>query len=246
VNDPRLGTAYRALRRRKNWRQRDLAAAVGVSQQFISKLECGHVGDVSVDELRAVASALDSTLALDMRWHGGGLDRLLDEQHAVVLGSTASMLTGLGWLTDVEATYSHFGERGSIDIMAWHEATRVLLVVEIKSELVSIEATLRKLDEKARLAPVVARERWPGRASAVGRMLVLPSTTTERRRVARHSAVLDAALPLRSESLRSWLRRPAGQANGLLFLASTTGGGARYAGTAGKRVRHQDLAPDRS
>ena len=94
MNDPRLGTAYRALRRRKNWRQRDLAAAVGVSQQFISKLECGHVGDVSVDELRAVASALDSTLALDMRWHGGGLDRLLDEQHAVVLGSTASMLTG--------------------------------------------------------------------------------------------------------------------------------------------------------
>jgi transcriptional regulator with XRE-family HTH domain len=245
VNDPRLGTIIRALRRRRGWRQRDLATAAGVSQQFISKLDCGHIGTVSVDELRAVASALDSTLALDIRWHGGGLDRLLDERHAAVLGSTTRLLASLGWLTDVEVTYSHFGERGSIDIIAWHEATQVLLVVEIKSELVSVEGTLRKLDEKARLAPVVAAERWPGRPSAVARMLVLPSTTTERRRVTRHGAVLDAALPLRYERSRAWLRRPVGSASGLLFVAVTTGDGARRVQTAAQRVRRRDSARDR-
>lgn len=38
-----------------------------------------------------------------------------------------------GWLPRVEATYSRFGERGSIDVLAFHAATRTLLVVEIKT-----------------------------------------------------------------------------------------------------------------
>jgi transcriptional regulator with XRE-family HTH domain len=246
MNDPRLGASYRALRRRRGWRQADLAGATRRSQQFVSKLECGHIGDVSIDELRSVASALDATLTVELRWHGGGLDRLLDERHAALLGSTVGLLTSLGWLTDVEATYSHYGERGSIDILAWHEASHSLLVVEIKSELVSVEATLRKLDEKVRLAAIVAAERWPGRHSGLGRVLVLPSTTTERRRVERHAAVLDAALPLRNDMLRSWLRRPAGPADGILFVADTTGRGAGHGRATGQRVRRQDPAPDRS
>jgi transcriptional regulator with XRE-family HTH domain len=245
MNDPRLGMAYRALRRRKKWRRRDVGEAVGMSQQFISKVERGRIGDVSIDDLRAVASALGSPLALELRWQGGDLDRLLDERHVVLVGSTVAQLRGWGWLTDVEVTYSHFGERGSIDILAWHGPTRTLLVIEIKSELVSVEATLRKLDEKVRLAPKVAAERWEGRAQAVARMLVLPSTTTERRRVARHAPVLDAALPLRFEGLRAWLRRPAGPASGILCVAPNTRSGAKYGGTTADRVRVRESARKR-
>jgi hypothetical protein len=39
-------------------------------------------------------------------------------------------------------TFSIYGERGSIDLLAWHSETRTLLVVELKSELTSIEETL--------------------------------------------------------------------------------------------------------
>ncbi len=237
MNEVRVGAALRALRRRKRWRQRDLGVAAGVSQQFISKLESGRIADVPVRELQTVAAALDASVVLDLRWRGAALDRLLDERHAILVGSTVHMLDRLGWLTEVEATYSHFGERGSIDALAWHPPHRALLVVEVKSELVSVEATLRKLDEKVRLAPMLARERWEGGPTAVARLLVLPSTTTERRRVVRHAAVLDAALPLRFDDLRAWLRRPVGPANGILFVAFTTGGGTKYGHTSGQRIR---------
>jgi hypothetical protein len=39
----------------------------------------------------------------------------------------------------LEASYSIYGERGSIDILAGHATTRSMLVVEVKSELMSIE-----------------------------------------------------------------------------------------------------------
>jgi hypothetical protein len=82
-----------------------------------------------------------------------------------------------------------------------------MLVVEVKSELTSIEATLRKLDEKVRLAGVLARD--PGwRAERSARLIVLPATTTARRAVVRHGAVLDVAAPLRGRGLSS-LAQPA-------------------------------------
>ncbi|HEX7474017.1 MAG TPA: XRE family transcriptional regulator [Candidatus Limnocylindrales bacterium] len=237
MNDPRVGAAFRALRRRRRWRQVDVAAAANVSQPFISKLERGQIGDVNVDTLRSVAATVEASLVIDVRWQGGALDRLLDERHASLLGATVDLLAPLAWGTEVEVTYSHFGERGSIDILAFHAQSGVALVIEIKTELVSIEATLRKLDEKVRLAGTIARERFEWRPAAVARMLVLPSTSTERRRVARHAAVLDAALPLRYDDLRAWLRRPAGPVNGLLFVANITRRDATNLGVTSRRVR---------
>jgi hypothetical protein len=60
-------------------------------------------------------------------------------------------------------SYSVYGERGSIDLLAWHPAIRTLLVIEVKTEVSSVEAMLRKHDEKVRLAPRVAAERFDGR-----------------------------------------------------------------------------------
>jgi hypothetical protein len=102
----------------------------------------------------------------------------------VVRASLASevvgILAGLGWQVAVEVSYSRFGERGSIDILAWHALSRTLLVVEIKSELASIEATLRKLDEKERLAAVIARERFGWQPLAMGVMLIVREGPTDR------------------------------------------------------------------
>lgn len=91
-------------------------------------------------------------LLLDVRWRAGALDRLLDEDHSAVVGALAELLGKLGWEVQLEVTYSVYGERGSYDILAWHRPTRTLLVIEVKTDVVSVEATLRKLDEKTRLA----------------------------------------------------------------------------------------------
>jgi transcriptional regulator with XRE-family HTH domain len=218
MNDPRLGTAVRALRRRRRWRQKDLGATAGVSQPVISAIEAGRIDRMSIAVLRSVAAALDAAVTIELRWHGGALEQLIDQRHARIVGATVEMLDRLGWAPEVEVSYSHYGERGSIDVLAWHASAATLLVVEVKSELVSIEATLRKLDEKARLAPVVSRERHGGRPVGVGRLLILPATTTARRQLARNGSVLDAALPMRGDTVRGWLRHPVGSISGILLL----------------------------
>ena len=165
VDDRRVGLIVRMLRRRRGWRQRDLAARSGLSQSFVSQLERGHVDRVSVGTLRQVLGALDARAALEVRWRGGDVDRLLDERHAALVGEIVGQLRHSRWLTAVEVTYARFGERGSIDVLAHRPDVGALLIVEVKSELTSLEETLRRLDQKVRLAPEIARERLDGRPS---------------------------------------------------------------------------------
>lgn len=190
----------------------------------------------------AIARALDADVLISVRWRGGELDRLLDEGHAVVLGHVAELLRTFGWITESEVTYSLYGERGSIDLLAWHAPTRTLLVIEIKTELTSVEATLRKHDEKARLAARVAAERYGWRAASTARLLVLPNLSTARRRVECHRAVLDAAYPFRGEALRAWIRQPTHRdptrrpVAGLLFVSPAHAVRGRRRAITRKRV----------
>jgi transcriptional regulator with XRE-family HTH domain len=225
MDDARLGRVVRVLRRRRGWSQAQLGRGAGVSQDLISLLERGHCAGCPVATIRRVLAALDAGLEIDVRWRGSELDRVLDQRHADLVGRTILLLRRFGWLPEVEISYSCFGERGSIDVLAWHPTTRSLLVVEVKSEIVSVESTLRKLDEKVRLGGSVASERlgWRhvGGPSATSRLIVLPATRTEHRRVARHAAVFDRACPTRGFAVRRWLRDPAGPLAGLLFVTDT-------------------------
>ena len=222
----RLGRFVRALRIREGWRQADLAARATVSQDMVSRLERGKGETLAFPALRAILGAVDiQILGYDVRWSRGIPEAVLDEGHSRLVGVTALLLEKSGWAAIPEVTYSRYGERGSIDLLGSYPDPTLLLVVEVKTELVSIEATLRKLDEKVRLAPSIGRERFgaAGQVSAgpVSAMLVLPASTTARRRVAGHHAVLDRALPARSHELRRWLRRPSGRMAGILFLPLT-------------------------
>ncbi len=136
-----------------------------------------------------------------------------------------------------EVSYSVFGERGSIDLLAWHDPSRTLLVVEIKTELASIEATLRKLDEKVRLARAVAGERFGWRPLAIAHLLVLPAASTPRRQVQRHAAVLDRAFPARGAVVRQWLTSPAGSIGGLMFVSATRTQRGRASRVSRRRIR---------
>ena len=228
VDDIAQGRICRALRRRLRLTQRELGKRAGLSQQAVSLVERGHGSRLSSAALKRLFGALDARWTATISWRGGDLDRLLDARHARVAGIVVSLLGGLGWRIEVEVTYSAFGERGSIDILAWWPPSRIALVVEIKSELVSVEATVRKLDEKVRQTiDMIAETRFGERPRAVARLVVLPDTTTERRRVARSERVLTAALPARGIVLRRWLRKPDGPIRGILFVADTNPGSER-------------------
>jgi transcriptional regulator with XRE-family HTH domain len=222
MDDVGLGRRFRALRHRLGWRQADVGRAAGLSQDLISLVERGRIERVSIRALRRHAQALDAGLRIQLDFRGADLDRLLDEGHAALVGAVAERLAALGWEVRPEVSFAVYGERGSIDIVAWHTASRTLLVIEVKSELASVEETLRRHDVKVRLAARVVHERFGWQPRVVARLLVLPEGSTPRRHVARHHAVLRAAYPTRGTDVGTWLARPSGTLAGLVFQPVTT------------------------
>lgn len=241
MDDLRVGRLLRLLRHHQARRQIDVAQAAGLSQAQVSRLEAGRLDGVPLRSVRALARVLGADVVVTLRWRGGDLDRLADERHAALVGATIRVLAAAGWIGQPEVSYSVFGERGSVDILAWHPGAKVLLIVEVETELTSIEETLRVHDAKVRLAAAIARERFGWDTTLAARLLVLPDTTTARRRVRRHELVLGRAYPDRASLVRRWLRKPTGPLSGLLFLADIR----RMNGSAApiKRVRVRTPGP---
>ena len=246
MDDRRVGLIVRALRRRRGWRQSDLAAASDVSQSTISAVERGHLDTLTLFRIRRILGALDARGDFEVRWRGGALDRTLDEGHARLVGAVVGLLERYGWESRVEVTYSIYGERGSIDVLGFHGRSGSLLVVEVKTALTSIEETLRRHDEKVRLASRIGRERLGWRATTTSRLLVLPETSTTRDRVLRHARILDSVLPAENVAVRKWLAAPSGPIHGRWFFRIITPRGAKDVGGGGDRVRRPKRAPTHS
>lgn len=98
MDDLRLGTALRAVRIRRGWRQVDVALRAHVSAGTISNLEHGRLGGASLDTLRNVAAVLDVRIDVAARWRGGELDRLLNGRHSRLASRVVGVLSRLGWL----------------------------------------------------------------------------------------------------------------------------------------------------
>lgn len=237
MNERQLGRVHRALRRRLGLTQRELSKSARVSRNKISELEQFDLSRLTVREIDRCFVAMDATLRFWAEWNGAALDRLLDEGHAALVGAIAVLLKGDGWQVEFEVTFAHFGDRGSIDVLAWHEQSRTLLVIEVKTELGSIDGLLRPLDVKVRLAARLAIDRFGWRPVHVGHLVVMPEDRTARRAVTRHREVMDLALPARNREVRKWLAHPVGPLRGLLFLTSSQLVGPKRNPSAVQRVR---------
>jgi len=232
-----IGNTFRAIRIDMHLRQIDLAERAGVSQQAVSKLECGRFGALSIDGYCRIAEALDADVRLGPHWRGAKLDRLLDRRHALLQNEVAGLLSLCGWQVATEMSFNHFGDRGSVDVLAWRADVRALLVIEIKTEIANVEETLRVLNMKARVVPVVVERAGDWRPRIVGTVLVLPDATTHRALVARHSALISAALPARTCAVRRWLADPSGRIRGIWFLGGSGAGGAMRNLKSARRIR---------
>ncbi len=236
MDDVRVGRALRALRLRRGLTQRELAKLVGLSQSAVSLAERGHLDRLSIRAVRRIFGALDARFEGQVTWRGGALDRLLDERHAALVETVVRDLQTAGWDILVEVSFNHYGDRGSIDVLGVHRASRCGVVGEVKSDLTVIEETNRRLDVKVRLAPALIEERFGVRPVALGRLLVLPRSTTSFRRVGRLSATFDAVLPGRTVETRRWIQEPGGPFAGIAFVPLMNGGG-RWRGGGGREGR---------
>ncbi|MDQ3406744.1 MAG: helix-turn-helix domain-containing protein [Chloroflexota bacterium] len=113
-----VGRIARLIRHRQRLRQVDVAHRSGVSRLTVMKLEAGHAGGLTLDGIAAVFQALGGRIDLRPSWQGAAVDRLLDEGHARLSGRVVEVLGQEGWETEVEVTFSVYGDRGSIDILA--------------------------------------------------------------------------------------------------------------------------------
>jgi transcriptional regulator with XRE-family HTH domain len=199
--------------------QEQLAALAKITVEDICEIENGRVGRVRVERTRAAFSAADARLYLKPWWQGAAADRLLDEDHAAIVEEAAAVFTKRWWRPEIEVTFSEFGERGSIDLLAAYEATRAVAVCEIKSAFGSLEETNRSIDAKVRLAPVIALRVFGWRPAFVGRVLIVPDQSVVRRVVREHAATMNSLYPARSRQVRAWLRNPDCDIAGIWFLS---------------------------
>jgi transcriptional regulator with XRE-family HTH domain len=219
VNDDyQLGRMVRDVRMARSLRQQDVAERAGVSRETISRLERGLVDGITVGHLRAISRSMGMPSIADLGWRSPEVERIRDKQHASLVEAVACTLTASGWIVIPEYTFSFYGERGSVDDLAWHPLRRVLLIGEIKTRIWDLQDTLSTLDRKKRLVPELLRRERNWRAESVGVVLVMLEKSTNRHLIQRHSATFDAALPDRQVRVRRWLEEPDGGLRGILFL----------------------------
>ena len=212
MDDARFGSAVRAVRLKRGWRQRDLAERAGISTSTISRIERGHPGTLSLDTIRAVSSALDIRVELAARWRAGDLDRLVNAKHSALHDLVAEMFHDElpAWILAPEVSFAVYGERGVIDIVAWHPGRRALLIIELKTDISDVNELVGTFDRKRRLArQVVQSERGWDPLTVSGWVIVAPGRTN-RARIAAHGAMLRAAFPMDGRGIRSWLGDPVG------------------------------------
>jgi hypothetical protein len=168
--------------------------------------------------LRRCLGVLEVRLDLVPSWRGADLGRLLDAGHAAVQALWKARLERWGWQVWAEVSFNRFGDRGRIDLLGWEPARRILLLVEVKTEIADAQALLGGMDVKARVAPHVAHSMKLATSRMVVPMLLVAAGTTNRDRV-RRLQPLFARFGLRGRAAIGWLRRPEpGAALGLLIF----------------------------
>lgn len=218
MRDAEIGRIVRALRRRNGWRQEDVAQRAGVHRSTVSLIERGLLGRMTVETVRRPLEALEASLELVARWRGADVDRLLDEQHSRLQAAWKQRLERWDWTVIAEASFNHYGDRGRVDLLAWHAQRRIMVIVEIKTLIADVQGLLGPLDVKTRVAPWIAAERGWTRPLLVVPLLLLHESAASRRRLASLEPLF-SRFSVRGRAAVSWLRRPVGAPAGLLVLS---------------------------
>jgi transcriptional regulator with XRE-family HTH domain len=234
-----VGRLLRSIREHQGKTQSEISDEAGVSQGAVSRAERGLIGELSVDVVDRIASALGASLYLDIRYQGGAAARLLDRVHAALVDHVVGSLRR-DWEIVVEYTFNEFGERGSVDVLAWHARTRTLLIVEVKSAFTDLQAMLLSLGRKLRLVPDLVRRERGWDPLAVARIVVVAGTTSNRSIVAEHPSVFGVSFPARSREIKAWLRQPSGPVAGIWFVSRDAVPTLRATGQRRRRTRGHD------
>lgn len=235
----RFGATMRAVRIKRGWRQIDVATRAGVHRSLVGSIERGHIERVSVGAVLLVARALDVRVSLVGRWRGGDLDRLVGGRHGQLHEAVSRWFAErqAAWTLVPEASFSIYGERGIVDILAWHADRRALLLIELKTDIVDVNTLVGVMDRRRRLARrIVADRGWD--PLTISTWVLVARGRTNQARLSAHRSVLRRAFPVDGRTIDGWLRRPDRSIDALsLWAAPDDGGVAAPELAARHRVR---------
>jgi transcriptional regulator with XRE-family HTH domain len=233
-----LGARIRAVRIKRGWRQADVGRRIGLSPSVISRIERGHIERLQLATILAVARALDIQVTLTARSRGADLDRLVSRGHAGLHESVARWFAEElpDWILEPEVSFSIYGERGIIDILAWHPIHRALVIIELKTDVVDVNELVARMDQRRRLAFEIVKDRgW--QPLTISTWVIVANGRTNRSRLAAHRAMLRNAFPVDGRSMRGWLRRPERPIDALSMWDRVAGGRVPGGFAARHRVR---------
>ncbi len=237
MDDQRIGASLRALRVRRRLRQADASAAAGIPRRVAILIETGRLDGVRFGDIRRYARALGARFDGSVLWQGADLDRMVNRGHARLHEAMATWLGIVGgWLAVPEVSFAYRGDRGVIDIVAWHAASRTMLVIELKTRIVDVNDLMATMDVRGRVARRIAEERgWD--PAAIGLWVVVAPARTNGRILAEHATVLRAKFPGDGRTMRRWLSKPSGNVAALSFMPQVHLGTLGRDATTPRRVR---------
>ncbi len=171
--------------------QRQVAAACGISQGYLSRIE-EHKAEPTLEIYARIAAALGADLACRLYPNTGSPIR---DRHQSAIAVALLRLAHVRW-----GPWPEVGvwrpARGSIDLVFHDAAEHLAIATEIESELRRLEQLLRRSRDKASSLPSAAV--WPyrdGETATISRLLVVRATRHNRDVVREFGALIAASYP---------------------------------------------------
>ena len=197
-----IGISVADLRETLGWTQAELGRRAHVSQSFVSRVEHALLTNLTFVDATRLLAAMGARLTV-----GVSAPFLADRElqrdlaHARCATYVAARLERDGWLTATEVEVGGDRSRGWIDVLAYNPDHRMMLVIEIKTEirdLGAIERTLGWYEREAWAA--VQRLGWRP-SKAVGCLLFLATEMNEAR-IGDNLGAFSAGFPIRATELQ--------------------------------------------
>jgi Predicted transcriptional regulator with C-terminal CBS domains len=197
-----ISAAVLEVRTAIGWSQRELSRRSGVPQSMISRIESGKLADVALAMATRLLEAMGARLRIDVDAPFlGDRQRQLDPAHARMSGHIARRLERSDWQVATEVEVGGDRSRGWIDLLAFHPATGLLLVIEVKTEIHDLGQIDRALGWYEREAWAAAR-RLGWRPVAMTGCLLLLMTRENDGAVGFNREGLRRLFPVRAAGLR--------------------------------------------
>jgi transcriptional regulator with XRE-family HTH domain len=195
----REGAKVRSARRRRRWRQRQLAERTGLAQSTISDLERGDGGTLSLETWQQIALVLD--LPLDLKLGRDALEEPSDSGHLDVQELALRLGRGSGYGRTFELPTKPSDPSRSTDVGLTDERNRRLILVECVNTFGKINAAIRSSDRKRAEAEALAVAIGHGAPYAVHQVWVVRATKRNRALLARYPELFASRF---TASSRAW------------------------------------------